>query len=454
MAKSNRKMSRFPTVFVFILLVVLILGTGFLIGYRYIFAQTARLEKYDAAVASSKAAATATTTAETTPATDAAGKPLPTAPTVPTTTINPKETITLVNRDTPDAVMIYISLGDTTADIAEELYRKNVIGNRGLFTILSKINGFDGLYRSGTHFVTPDMSYDEIMYMLSLNPETIRVTFREGLTYDEMKTQLRKMGIPFNEPKMDELVNNPNEFLNYDFVTNIPVGEERDYPLQGYLFPDTYNLDMNSDEKTLLNRLLSNTENKLLPSLYERAEAIGMSMDEVITLASIIQMESSVSGEMYKVSRVFHNRLDNEQPLQSCATVNYIRKSKGQEPTFIVSANDMAMDHPYNTYKNTGLPPGPICSPGIEAIKAALYPDTDNKDLLYFCARGDGTNYFSSTLEEHNEAVQRYLVPQQQKLQSGEIVYPEGFTLPSEKQEDEAAETSESTLMTGIPPED
>lgn len=168
--------------------------------------------------------------------------------------------------------------------------------------------------------------------MLSLNPETIRITFREGLTYEEMKVHLKKSGINFDEPKMDRLVNNPNEFLNYDFVTSIPVGDEREYPLQGYLFPDTYHFDMNTNEKTIVDRMLLNCENKLSDELYERAESIGMSMDEVIILASIIQMESAVPGEMYKVSRVFHNRLDDGERLQSCATVNYIRKGQEKNP--------------------------------------------------------------------------------------------------------------------------
>jgi UPF0755 protein len=293
------------------------------------------------------------------------------------------------------------------------------------------------------------MSYDEIMYLLTLNPETIRITFREGLTYQEMKSQLKKAGINFDEPKLDARVNNPNMFLDYDFVTDIPISAEREYPLQGYLFPDTYHFDMNTDEETLIERLLENTELKLLPEFYERAEAIGMSMDEVITLASIIQMESAVPGEMYKVSRVFHNRLDNEDPLQSCATVNYIRKGQGKDPTFIVSETDLELEHPYNTYKYAGLPPGPICSPGLEAIKAALYPDTDNRDLYYFCSRGDGTNYFTTNLDDHNAAVERYLVPQQEALEKGEIGHPENFT---KQEEPQAAPGVTETLHTGVPP--
>ncbi|MGI6546499.1 MAG: endolytic transglycosylase MltG [Fastidiosipilaceae bacterium] len=455
MSKRTRKHSRVTSFLVSVLIIILVVGIGFLIGYRYIFTQTERFYKYDAAVSSSLAAATATTVPDqtTSAATDQEGNLLPTAPTEVTTTVSPAETVTLVNRDTPNAIMVYVNMGDKTADIAEELARKGVIKNKSLFTILSKVNGFDGLYRSGTHFVTADMSYDEIMYMLSLNPETIRITFREGLTYEEMKVHLKKSGINFDEPKMDRLVNNPNEFLNYDFVTSIPVGDEREYPLQGYLFPDTYHFDMNTNEKTIVDRMLLNCENKLSDELYERAESIGMSMDEVIILASIIQMESAVPGEMYKVSRVFHNRLDDGERLQSCATVNYIRKGQGKEPTFIVSNADMEMDDPYNTYKHAELPPGPICSPGLEAIKAALYPDNDNQNLYYFCSRGDGTNYFSTTLEEHNAAVERYLVPQQDKLERGEIVHPEDFGLEQSQTLEEDLPPS-STLPTGVPPEE
>ena len=139
-----------------------------------------------------------------------------------------------------------------------------------------------------------------------------------------------------------------------------------------------------------------------------------MTLDEVITLASIIQMESAIPLDMYKVSRVFHNRLEYGDKLQSCATVNYLRRQQGKEPIFIVSEEDMEMDSPYNTYLYEGLPPGPICSPGLEAIHAALYPDIDSPNLYYFVSKGDGENYFSSSYEEHERAVEEYLVPLQE----------------------------------------
>lgn len=444
MAKRRRR-SWLASGLIILLVFIFFLGFGFLLGFRLIIKQTARFDAYDKAMAiqaerknKEKEEANSDQTEETTPD----GQPIPAVSTKAPNADDPNA-VEVVDANTPGAVQIVVKRGDKTADIARKLQEKGVIKNTTLFTLLSKINGFDSAYRSGTHFVKANMSYDEIMYLLSLNPATIDVTFPEGLTYREVKARLQKAGVRFDEKKLDALVMRPDAFANYDFVTDIPMTPERQWPLQGYLFPDTYFFDLNSDEETIIDRFLSNTNRQLLPELYQRAKAIDMTMDQVITLASIIQMESSVPSDMYKVSRVFHNRLNKNDYLQSCATVNYLRKERGEDPVLIVGEEDLKDENPYNTYTNKGLPPGPICSPGIEAIKAALYPDSD-KTLYYFVAKGDGTNFFTSYADEHEKAIQEYVVPQQKKLEEERAAEEEAADQgESEGEEQPQTETGE-----------
>jgi UPF0755 protein len=292
------------------------------------------------------------------------------------------------------------------------LAKENIIENTFLFTLLSKFNGFDGTYIAGTHFVTRSMSYDEIMYVLSQSPQSVRVTFPEGLTYKEVKQRLLDAGVNFDETVMDNMVRNPQIFLDYNFVTEIEIKDQRDWLLQGYLYPDTYEFDVNTDEETILRTFLNNTERKLADEYYARAAKVGLSMDQVITLASIIQNECTKTEEMRTVSGVFWNRLKRGSksdvwfPLESCATVNYLRKEAGLDAVLWVTENDQTFDSLYNTYNYEGLPPGPICSPGEDAIRAALWPE--NNKFYYFCATGDGSNIFASTLAEQEKNIRKY----------------------------------------------
>ena len=150
----------------------------------------------------------------------------------------------VINQDTPGSVMIVIRSGDTTGDIADKLKEAGLIKNTMTFSIMSKFNGFDGGYLAGTHFLTPDLTYDEMMYLLCQEPEVVRITFPEGLTYREIKQRLKEKGLAFNEAHLDECMNSPDLFVNYPFVSAISTNDDRDFILSGYLFPDTYDFDM------------------------------------------------------------------------------------------------------------------------------------------------------------------------------------------------------------------
>lgn len=309
---------------------------------------------------------------------------------------------------------IFVDFGDATKQIAAKLEKAGLISSKTVFQILSKLNGFDGNYQYGTHYLRPNMGYDELMFTLTLKPNRVLVVIPEGSTYIDIKNILRKSNISFNEERMDKLMNSPEEFEHFDFLDGIKRTPGRNFLLDGYLFPDSYYFDQNANEASIISTMLNNTHYKLLDQYYERAKALNMTMDQVIILASIIQKESSISQEMYKVSRVFSNRLAKSMSLESCATINYLRQQEGLEPVFLVKDKDLSRESAYNTYKNPGLTPGPICNPGAEAISAALYPDTsaESSNYLYFCAAGkEGKNVFANTLAEHQANIEKYLTP-------------------------------------------
>lgn len=317
----------------------------------------------------------------------------------------------VITEETPDSVMIVIQSGDNTSDIAEKLKALNLIENELFFTVMSKLNGFDGGYLAGTHFLTEDLTYDEMMYLLCQEPKVTRITFPEGMTYIQIKQALKDAGLSFDENELDEMMNSPNMFVDYLFISSIVADEERDYILSGYLFPDTYDFDMNANAEEIIRTFLRNMNVKLYPDYYERAEKLGMTMDEVIVLASLIQSETNKTTDMLYISSVFHNRLNSTEPslrkLGSCASINYLREIDGLPKVWSVSSSDQLRDSLYNTYMYEGLPPGPICMPGLDAIAAALYPEP-NKNYYYFCATGGGGTAYAVTYEEHLENIAEY----------------------------------------------
>ena len=313
-----------------------------------------------------------------------------------------------VDMNTEGAIPFVIRTGDMTSDIADQLFELGLIDNTFMFSLLSKVNGFDGAYQAGTHYLLQGLDYDEIMFLLTQRSVSVTVTFPEGITYEEMKVKLHEAGLTFSDEEMDECMDSPNLFTDYRFVSQIELVEGRDHVLSGYLFPDTYEFDVNASAETIISTMLNNTENKLYDEYYERAESLGMSMDQIITLASIIQAESSNMTDMMYISSVFRNRMNSSDEsmhyLGSDATVNFIRRMNGLDPDLFLTADDISLDSPYNTYMYQGLPPGPICMPGQDAIQAALYPEP-NSNYMYFCADGYGGTLFAVTLAEHENNV-------------------------------------------------
>jgi UPF0755 protein len=303
-----------------------------------------------------------------------------------------------------DKVYFTVASGSSTKKIAEDLKKAGLIEYDQLFRILSKVNGYDGLYRAGTHLFAKGLGYEELMIALILPPESISLTFPEGLNSRQVYTRFSNSSLAHGGGVQRYI---ETHRFDYPFLAGLPA---RDDPLEGYLFPDTYNFDLNAGEYEITTIILDNFEKRITQEDYDRAAALGMTMDQVVTLASIIEREAKEEEDRYLISGVFHNRLSSGdasmRKIQSCATIQYIFYQRNGIMLRTISDSDTRVVDPYNTYLHEGLPPGPICNPGLSSIQAALYPD--ETEYMFFVARGDGTHQFSKTYDEHLAAIQEY----------------------------------------------
>ncbi len=282
--------------------------------------------------------------------------------------------------------------GAGTNSIAPLLAENNIIDKPFLFKLYAKILGTP-IYQKGPHSLNPSMGYKEIIKKLTGPPDASnekvkRISIPEGYEMWKIFQLLSENGLGDYQTFVNEA--NYGKF-NYSFVDQIPRSENR---LEGYLFPATYIFSTDKTEHEIIDEMLLSFAEKVIP-IYNDAKS-AYYLDEIITMASIIEREAASVEELSVVSSVFYNRLKADMNLESCATVQYIL----QERKKILSNSDVAIDSPYNTYMHKGLPIGPISSPGLAAINAALYPD--NTDYLYFVSTADGAkNIFSSTYDEH-----------------------------------------------------
>ncbi len=305
-----------------------------------------------------------------------------------------------------ESVEFQIPKGANTSEIAELLKEKGFISNINLYKLLSKINGYDGRYQSGIHLISEALDYDELMRVLTTKPESKKVTIPEGKTFLQIVDILYNNKVISSKENFIKIAN--TKTFDYAFLKDLPA---RDNKLEGYLFPDTYQFEMNAPEEEIIAMMLDNFNNKFKDVYNERiAQIDGMTRDKIITLASIIEREAKTSSDRDIISGVFYNRMNSKdktlRKLQSCATIQYILlKTTGSVKERLYD-KDLQLDDPYNTYLYEGLPPGPICCPGEDAIKAALYPETNK--YLYFVAKGDGTHQFSATYKEHQAAITKY----------------------------------------------
>ncbi|MDO4552223.1 MAG: endolytic transglycosylase MltG [Bacillota bacterium] len=297
-----------------------------------------------------------------------------------------------------EIVAFSVPAGSSTTAIAAMLEEQGLINSERAFKRLTKRAGYDGQYQAGNFSLSPGMSTEEIMEaLLTGRGDTVMFTVPEG--YDIRRTTEKLAGEQLIDAEAFAAEIETGEF-DYWFTEGLPEGPDR---LEGYLFPETYQVYKDATERDIILRMLDQFEAVFTEEYRERAAELGMSVEDVITLASIVEREAVVSEDRPVIAGVFYNRLEIGMPLQSCATVQYILGE--QKP--VLSVADTQIESPYNTYLYGDLPPGPICSPGEESIRAVLYPQ--ESDYLYFLAKGDGSHVFSVTYEEHLENKALYI---------------------------------------------
>lgn len=298
-------------------------------------------------------------------------------------------------------VSITIPQGSNTEAIGNILADNGLVNSSVYFRILAKIKGVDSQFQYGNYDLNTGMSDEEIMKILTTEGEkreVVKFTIPEGFTIEKIAARLEEEGLCTEAEFMSAL---ENGHYGYKFLQYIP---DRNLKLQGYLFPATYEVYADATAEDIVSTMLEAFDNVFKDEYYTQMEKMGMTLDQIVTIASIIEREVKVPEERAKVSRVIYNRLDIDMPLQMCSTIMYVL----DVPRDRVLYKDLEIDSPYNTYKYSGLPIGPISNPGEASIVAALYPDDDN--YLYFVLMDSesGEHVFTTTLDEHNAAKQKY----------------------------------------------
>ena len=290
-------------------------------------------------------------------------------------------------------VTIIIPQGSGAADIASILGERNLIKNEYFFRIHCKRMGYDSRFKYGEYALSKSMSVDEIAEALMESvalAETKWFTILEGYNIKQIARALEEGGI-VSEAAFYDVVENGD--FDYAFLEDCPPGPER---LEGFLYPDTYDVNDNATPYEVVDKMLAQFDSLYELKYYARAQELGMSVRDIVTMASIVERESVAPEERPIMAGVFYNRLEEGMMLQSCATIQYIL---GEPKEFLLNS-DLEIPSPYNTYLHEGLPPGPICSPRIASIEAALYPAEN--DYIYFVLSDalDGTHNFSADYNE------------------------------------------------------
>jgi UPF0755 protein len=292
-------------------------------------------------------------------------------------------------------ISVEISSGSTTDHIADVLLENDLILNKTAFKELAKSMEADTKFKAGTYVLSRSMPVEEIIDIISGGKvfiETTDFTIPEGFELQQIIERLESKELATRADLEDILLNGD---FDYRFIEMI----DRSHMLEGFLYPDTYTVEKGASASTIVNKMLSKFNLIFKETYYDRLEELDMSLEELMTLASIIEREAKLDDERAIISSVFHNRLDISMKLQSCATIQYALGERKDALTYA----DLEVESPYNTYIYAGLPPAPIASPGEKSIIAALYPETT--DYLFFVTteNADGSHYFNETLEGHNK---------------------------------------------------
>lgn len=309
-----------------------------------------------------------------------------------------KSGIDAVDAENPTEVEIVIPPSTSAETIGEILKENGLIKNPLIFRYKAKIDGASSRLKAGEYILSTAMDIDTILERLvkgSKNMDTAKFTIPEGYEIKEIAERLSEDGVVDKEVFLDLTSDKSNFEDKYSFLKELDGGQS----LEGFLFPSTYEIYKDASEEEIIDKMLSQFEKIYREEIEPKMSDFDLSLNQIITLASIIEREGKLDKERPLISAVFHNRLEDGMMLQSCATVQYVLGERKEE----LSTADTRIDSPFNTYINEGLPPAPIASSGKASLLAAVNPE--DVDFLFFVKTGaDGSHTFTRTYEEHLDA--------------------------------------------------
>ena len=299
-----------------------------------------------------------------------------------------------------EAVEVQVHAGQSVRSVAAELHRRGLIRSARLFEWYARLTGQTGSIQSGYYALSAAHSARLILQSLTSGAvidRSLIVTFPEGWTIEQISQRLDARGIVEQQQFLQNAVMQES-YRDLEVLVDLPDGQN----LQGYLFPDTYRFDPDSSAQSVVRRMVNRLAQNLPPEWQRTLARQERTLHEVLTLASIVQAEA-LEDDVSEVAAVFWNRVRSGWRLESDATVNFALGTSKRQPTFA----DTYVEHPYNTYRFAGLPPGPIGNPGREAIEASF--DPPDTDYYFFLHKNNGDIVLSRTFSEHLAAKARYL---------------------------------------------
>ncbi len=317
---------------------------------------------------------------------------------------------------------ISVTENSTLDEIADTLHENSSIKYPAVFKLYVNFKNRNSetnvQFEPGEYEINTNLNYDEIIYKLKkkITRDIVRITIPEGLTADQIIDLFLEKGVGTREGFEEAISSSLIYEADYEFLKQLQEIERqgfangRKYALEGYLFPDTYDFYTDSAETTVIKKLLDNFNVRFDDSYYKRMEDIGVNIDHIVNLASIVQAETKYESEFLTVASLYTNRLNAPTlfpRLESDSTYLYAFPERRSELTLEEMKQS---DSPYSTYSHDGLPPSAICNPGLDAIIAALYPDATDANgnshtYYYMVAKSDGFHIFTSTADEHAAAV-------------------------------------------------
>jgi len=289
-----------------------------------------------------------------------------------------------------------VEKGELFKSVAERLEESKIIPSAFTLKLIGFITGSDSKIKAGEYIFKNGMTYFDVLNKLKRggNGEQKLVTIQEGIWQHKLAKLLSEQ-LDLDEGKIMELS------TDKIFLSDLGINANN---IEGYLLPETYYFHLGSNEEDVLIKLHYEMEKLIDDEALAQMEILGMSKHEILTMASIIDGESNHVDEFKRISGVYYNRLKKNIPLQADPTVQYLIRNRKRNNRILYK--DLEIDSPFNTYKYSGLPPGPINNPGKAAVEAALYPE--EHDYYFFVASGKGDHVFAKTNSEHNINVSKY----------------------------------------------